>query len=256
MRVLVVSDSHGEEQALLCALREQPAARTVIHLGDGLREAQTAAEQFPELVLQVRGDASAAAELATVPQAAAAACGAAFYASGRDPLPTVVGRLVANRGERLITAESCTGGLVAALLTDTPGSSAWLEGAFVTYSNEAKVELLGVAPALLAAYGAVSEPVALAMLQGALARSRARLGVALTGIAGPDGGAPDKPVGTVCIAWGSEDDLFVETCGFFGRTRREVRLLAAWTALDRLRCWLPGEGRAPRDDPPRRARGR
>lgn len=106
------------------------------------------------------------------------------------------------RGGLLACAESCTGGLIAAACTAVAGSSAWFDRAFVTYSNEAKRELLGVPPELLAQHGAVSEPVALAMVEGALARSRASLALAVTGIAGPTGAVPGKPVGTVWLAWG------------------------------------------------------
>jgi nicotinamide-nucleotide amidase len=101
---------------------------------------------------------------------------------------------------RLATAESCTGGLVAAVCTSVAGSSDWFERGFVTYSNEAKTELLGVAPALIAAHGAVSQAVACAMAAGALVNSRADVSVAVTGIAGPGGAVPGKPVGTVWLA--------------------------------------------------------
>ena len=104
------------------------------------------------------------------------------------------------RGWRLATAESCTGGLIAATCTAVAGSSHWFDRGFVTYSNEAKTELLGVPAALIAAHGAVSEPVALAMAEGALARSATDLAVAVTGIAGPGGAVPGKPVGTVWMA--------------------------------------------------------
>ena len=104
------------------------------------------------------------------------------------------------RGWRLAAAESCTGGLIAAACTSVAGSSDWFERGFVTYSNAAKAESLGVDPALIAAHGAVSEPVARAMAEGALAHSRADLAVAVTGIAGPGGGSADKPVGTVWLA--------------------------------------------------------
>lgn len=103
-------------------------------------------------------------------------------------------------GVRVCTAESCTGGLVAAALTAVPGSSDVVERGFVTYSNDAKQELLGVPSDLLAAHGAVSEPVARAMAEGALRRSRAQVAVAITGIAGPGGGTPEKPVGLVYLA--------------------------------------------------------
>ena len=110
------------------------------------------------------------------------------------------------RGWRLATAESCTGGLIAALCTSVAGSSDWFERGFVTYSNEAKTEQLGVPAALIAAQGAVSQPVAEAMALGALRHSRAQLAVAVTGIAGPGGAVPGKPVGTVwlALAWREE----------------------------------------------------
>jgi len=105
------------------------------------------------------------------------------------------------RGERMATAESCTGGLIAAACTDLAGSSDWFERGVVSYSNEAKTELLGVDAGLICAHGAVCEPVALAMAAGALAHSRADWAVAVTGIAGPGGGSADKPVGLVWLAW-------------------------------------------------------
>ena len=107
-----------------------------------------------------------------------------------------------DRGAMLVTAESCTGGLIAAACTERAGSSEWFERGFVTYSNAAKSELLGVDPALIARHGAVSEEVARAMAEGALARSPACCSVAVTGIAGPGGATPGKPVGTVWLAIG------------------------------------------------------
>ena len=105
-----------------------------------------------------------------------------------------------SRGFRIVTAESCTGGLIAASLAAVPGASAALERGFVTYSNESKVELLGVPADLIARKGAVSQEVALAMVEGALKQSPADIAVAVTGVAGPDGGTPEKPVGLVHIA--------------------------------------------------------
>lgn len=104
-------------------------------------------------------------------------------------------------GRMVATAESCTGGLIAKCLTDLPGSSAWFDRGWVTYTDRAKRQELDVASGLLKRHGAVSEPVARAMARGALKHSRANVAVAVTGIAGPDGGTPDKPVGTVWIAW-------------------------------------------------------
>ena len=116
-------------------------------------------------------------------------------------LAIALGRALGEHGWRAVTAESCTGGLVAAAITDIPGSSAWFERGFVTYTDEAKRDDLGVAEDVLGRYGAVSEPVALAMAAGALARSTADVAVAITGIAGPGGATPGKPVGTVCFAF-------------------------------------------------------
>jgi len=114
------------------------------------------------------------------------------------------------RGWMLATAESCTGGLIAGACTDLAGSSHWLERGFVSYSNAAKTELLGVDAALIARHGAVSEPVARAMAQGALQNSKAQCALAVTGIAGPGGGSADKPVGTVWFAWATPDGLYSE----------------------------------------------
>ncbi|MDY0106306.1 MAG: CinA family protein [Giesbergeria sp.] len=115
-------------------------------------------------------------------------------------LTDISGRLLARR-QMLATAESCTGGLIAAACTDRAGSSQWFERGFVTYSNAAKAELLGVDATLIAQHGAVSEPVARAMAEGALSHSQAQVSVAVTGVAGPTGGSAEKPVGTVWLAW-------------------------------------------------------
>jgi nicotinamide-nucleotide amidase len=120
-------------------------------------------------------------------------------------IETLAQRLL-QRGWMLAAAESCTGGMVAARCTDLAGSSQWFERGFVTYSNEAKHELLGVDMALIKTHGAVSEEVARAMALGALRHSRAQVSVAITGVAGPAGGSPDKPVGTVWFAWAAPSD--------------------------------------------------
>ncbi|MGE5471701.1 MAG: nicotinamide-nucleotide amidase [Bacteroidota bacterium] len=112
-----------------------------------------------------------------------------------------LGQALSARSEWLTAAESCTGGWLAMSVTAIAGSSGWFERGFVTYSNAAKVDMLGVPETTLARHGAVSEATARAMAQGALAHSRADWAVAITGIAGPGGGSPDKPVGTVCFAW-------------------------------------------------------
>jgi nicotinamide-nucleotide amidase len=139
------------------------------------------------------------------------------------------------RGLRIATAESCTGGLVSALLTEIAGSSAVVERGFVTYSNEAKAELLGVDPSLIVRHGAVSEPVARAMAEGALARSPADLAVAITGVAGPGGGSDAKPVGLVHFGLARRGEAVRHLERRYGDLgRREVRLRAVADALTLL----------------------
>ncbi|HSV34739.1 MAG TPA: CinA family protein [Ramlibacter sp.] len=133
----------------------------------------------------------------------------------------------------LATAESCTGGLIAAACTDLAGSSNWFERGFVSYSNEAKTELLDVDPALIAAHGAVSEVVARAMAFGAVRRSRAKVSVAVTGVAGPSGGSKDKPVGTVWFGFMVDGRLTSELARFDG-DRAAVRQATVAHALDGL----------------------
>ncbi len=144
-------------------------------------------------------------------------------------------------GLMIATAESCTGGLVAAALTSVAGSSLVFERGFVTYSNEAKEELLGVPRDLIEAHGAVSEQVARAMAEGALARSRADLTVSITGIAGPGGGTPEKPVGLVHFASAARDGETIAIYFKFGDIgRAEVRFQALQTALGLLRQQMAG----------------
>jgi nicotinamide-nucleotide amidase len=141
-------------------------------------------------------------------------------------------RLLAQQG-MLATAESCTGGLIAAACTDLAGSSAWFDRGFVTYSNAAKTELLGVPAALIAEHGAVSEPVVRAMAEGALRHSRAQVAVAVTGVAGPGGGSANKPVGSVWLGWATPAGVVTQLCHFEG-DRRQVRQAAVEHALQRL----------------------
>jgi len=134
----------------------------------------------------------------------------------------------------LAVAESCTGGWLAKCLTDIAGSSQWFERGFVTYSNAAKQEMLGVQAATLAAEGAVSEAVVLEMVDGALQHSRADIAVAISGIAGPGGGAPGKPVGTVCFAWSVKDAIHQEYTRYFEGDREAVRQQSVACALQGL----------------------
>ena len=153
-----------------------------------------------------------------------------------------------HHGWMLATAESCTGGLIAARCTDLAGSSQWIERGFVSYSNEAKHEMLGVDPALIAQHGAVSAEVAQAMALGALRHSQAQVSLAVTGVAGPTGGSADKPVGTVWFAWALPSDsgptLGAETawvkteCVHFQGDRAAVREATLQHALATLLHWL------------------
>lgn len=148
-----------------------------------------------------------------------------------EDLAGKVGRLLLGRGQRLATAESCTGGWVGQCLTAVAGSSRWFDRGFITYSNDAKREILGVGADTLAAHGAVSEATAAAMALGVLQRSNADWALAITGVAGPGGGSPDRPVGTVCFAWaGRAGCLDTDTCHFHG-CRQTVRAQSVAHAL-------------------------
>ena len=163
----------------------------------------------------------------------------------KNLIPTeALSAVLLQRGWMLATAESCTGGMISAGCTDLAGSSLWFERGFVSYSNEAKQDMLGVPAALLARHGAVSEAVAQAMVLGALNHSQAQVALAVTGIAGPTGGSKSKPVGTVCFAWGLPTDggptvgaetawVKLETCHFEG-DRAAVRLATQQHALNQL----------------------
>jgi len=145
-----------------------------------------------------------------------------------------LGRALAARGLKAATAESCTGGLVAGAITDIAGSSAWFDRGFVTYSNEAKVDLLGVRPQTLARFGAVSEPTAREMVAGALGRSGADIAVAVTGVAGPAGGTAEKPVGLVWLAWGVRGGDVEVASRHFPGDRAAVRDATVAFALEGL----------------------
>lgn len=151
-------------------------------------------------------------------------------------------RVLPAQGWMMATAESCTGGLIAASCTELAGSSAWFDRGVVSYSNEAKSELLGVDPALIVAHGAVSEPVARAMAEGVLARSKATVAVAVTGIAGPGGGSADKPVGTVWLAWAVRGQPTQARCHLFSGDRSAVRGQTCVVALQGvLALAVPGQ---------------
>ncbi|MBN2447995.1 MAG: competence/damage-inducible protein A [Phycisphaerae bacterium] len=165
--------------------------------------------------------------------------GTPVFGRDEDTLAGVVGRMLVGRGATVSTAESCTGGLIAKELTDVAGSSAYFLGGAVTYSNAAKTAVLGVDEELIAAHGAVSEPVAAAMASGARARFGSDYAVSTTGIAGPGGGTAQKPVGLVYIGLATPTDTVVLERRFGGSVPREaIREWAARTALNRLRTWL------------------
>lgn len=149
-------------------------------------------------------------------------------------LAQTLGQQLLQRNWRLVTAESCTGGWIAKAITDIPGSSAWFERGFVTYSNESKQDLLGVTQDILNQYGAVSEATVLQMARGALAQSRADVAIAVSGIAGPDGGSWDKPVGTVWLGWGIKGRPVQAGCEQFIGDREGVRQQAVKKALEVL----------------------
>jgi nicotinamide-nucleotide amidase len=159
--------------------------------------------------------------------------GAPVFSTDGRSLEAVVGELLRDRGWRLAAAESCTGGLLLGRLTDVPGSSAWIVGGVIAYANDVKVAELDVPADVIAGHGAVSEPVAAAMARGVRRRLGAHVGVAITGIAGPSGGSPEKPVGTVVIA---ADGHRERVCTFtFPGDRAMVRALSVAAALDLVR---------------------
>jgi len=233
IRLVGPTESHAEErlQPLYAewARREVPVAVTIL-----------AARGQIELQLTVRSDDEAAARDA-IERAVGeveARFGPDVCSTSGGPLEVRLGELLRARGWRLALAESCTGGLATSRLVDVAGSSDYVERAFVVYSNQAKIDELGVAPALLAAHGAVSEPVALAMAEGARRVSGADMAVAITGIAGPGGGTPDKPVGTVVIAVTDGTGRSRVRTALLPGDRAHVRWFASTLALDAVRRLL------------------
>jgi nicotinamide-nucleotide amidase len=209
----------------------------------GIREAHPEVRfgfrtKFPEnhlsLVALAQVAATAEANLARVEQLCREKLADLVYGQDGVTFAQAVGERLAARGETICCAESCTGGLLTQLLTEVPGSSRWTEGAFVTYSYGLKESALGVPHELLQQHGAVSEPAVRAMAEGALARSRATWSAAITGIAGPDGGTPEKPVGTVWLALSGPSGTRAELKKYRG-DRGQVRLQSAYGALQLLR---------------------
>ncbi|HKE88254.1 MAG TPA: competence/damage-inducible protein A [Vicinamibacterales bacterium] len=168
---------------------------------------------------------------------AVAAIGSNAYSTDGRQLEEIVGELLVAQGLRIGVAESCTGGLITSRLTDVPGSSRYVDASIVTYSNDSKHHLLGVPSSLIEQHGAVSEPVAIAMADGIRRRAPADIGVGVTGIAGPSGGTPEKPVGTVVVAVATASDQRVRTFRFHGE-RAQVKFQAVQSALDMVRRML------------------
>ena len=149
-----------------------------------------------------------------------------------ENLSTELGALLQKKNMFFTSAESCTGGLLSQSIVSVPGSSGWFGCSFVTYSNISKHKILGVSKDSLKKFGAVSEEVVTEMVDGAVAESRADLGVAISGIAGPGGGSPDRPVGTVCIAWKLKDKQAVRSTFLFEGNRNEVRYATVLKSLE------------------------
>jgi nicotinamide-nucleotide amidase len=179
--------------------------------------------------------------LAEAQEALRRALGGDVFSTDRRSMEEIVGERLREADYSIAAAESCTGGLLTSRLTDVPGSSAYVRASMVVYDNDAKTSLLGVSPRLLEQHGAVSEPVALAMAEGVRTRTGADVSVAITGIAGPGGGTPEKPVGTVVIAvLVPAQPAFVRTYSFVGG-RPQVKFQSTQAALDRVRRMLDGE---------------
>ena len=187
------------------------------------------------LTLRSPDEARAISRLARALGALQAALGAAVYSTDGRRLPEVVLAQLREREQTIAAAESCTGGMLLERLTSIPGSSASVAGGVVAYSNGLKIELLGLDAALIEAHGAVSEPVAAAMAEGIRARTGADVGVAITGVAGPDGGTTAKPVGTVAIAVSVAGQPLMVRTHLFSGDRELVRVQATQAALDRVR---------------------
>jgi len=192
-----------------------------------------------ELHLTTEASDKAAAEAVLDPAVAElqGVIGPSVYSTDGRSLETVVGDLLRERALTIAVAESCTGGLLASRLTDVPGSSDYLDRGVVCYSNPSKTDLAGVPPTTIEQHGAVSEPVAQAMAEGIKSRAGTRIGVGITGIAGPGGGTPEKPVGTVAVAVAVDDEIRVRTFQFIG-SREMVKFQATQSALNMTRLMV------------------
>lgn len=192
---------------------------------------------FPEnlvtLVVRRESEEQARAQLEALSKEVYARLGEHIYGTDADTLPQVIGRLLATRSATLSLAESCTGGLLGSIVTDVPGCSAWFKGGVVAYAYEVKSDVLGVPRSMLVEHGAVSEPVALAMASGVRDCMKTDWSIAITGVAGPDGGTTEKPVGTVWIALHGPDGARTKKL-FWPGDREQVRRMSAVSALHLL----------------------
>ncbi len=237
LKVAGMSESHVEELA-------QPAYERWRASGLPVMPTILAAPGQIELHLTAaaQGAEEAAGALETAAQDLVAALGRRVFTTEGESLEEVTGRLLREQAKTIAVAESCTGGLLMSRLTDVAGSSDYVLGGVVAYSNALKIDLLGVPRELLEAHGAVSEPVGMAMADGIRTRHHADIGIGITGIAGPGGGTPEKPTGTVVIALSAEDGAHVRTYHFRGG-RQAVKFWATQMAMEQVRRRLLGDGR-------------
>ena len=190
-----------------------------------------------EIEIHLFAPQSAADELISAAAEVRSILGKHLYADELEPLEAVVGRLLKEKNRKVAVAESCTGGFICQRLTNIPGSSSYFDYGLITYSNEAKTTLLGIAAELIATQGAVSEPVARAMADQVRKLAKADYGISITGIAGPDGGTPEKPVGTVFVGLSDEQQTTVNEYRFIGN-RPRIRFASSQAALNLLRLRL------------------
>jgi nicotinamide-nucleotide amidase len=204
--------------------------------------------RFPEnhITLSLRGhdEPTVTRELDAMEKEIRDLIGAYVFASGNDSMEAIVGDMLKERRMTLSVAESCTGGLIGNRLTNVAGSSDYFQGGVVVYSNQSKVDLLGVPAEMIERWGAVSDPVVRQMAEGVRKRFKTDLGIAVTGIAGPEGGSLEKPVGTVFIGLAAEEKTVSRKYRFWG-TRKQVKLNTAVMALDWVRRYLHGDSFLP-----------
>ena len=226
------SDVDAQAQTIYTKWTRQqvPIATTILAVSGQIELHLTADAPSREL-----GEAALDAAVAELTNA----LGDIIYSTDGRPLEAVVGELLRERRKTIAIAESCSGGLLASRITDIPGSSDYFDRAIVCYSNQAKTDLLGVPEAMMAVNGAVSEPVARAMAEGVRDRARTSIGIGITGVAGPGGGTPHKPVGMVCVAVVLYAREWVRTFQFVG-DRALVKYQSATAALNMLRLMLLG----------------